>query len=190
LKNLFLENYLFFIISELCRLFPRTSKFFSRLAALGVGTSSVVSVSQNLFATPRLVKFREMEYCIPLEYAKEVIQEVRSIVEEKQYQVHFPIECRTVKEDSIWLSPSFKRPSFYMAFHMYKGMSYDSYFHDMEVIMSKYDGRPHWGKLHSKNQDELLHLYPHLADFLRIRRQFDPQDIFMNEYMTHLFEQA
>ena len=189
-KNLLLENYLFFAISELSRLFPRTSKYFSRLSARGVGTSNVVSVSQNLFATPRLVKFREMEYCIPLGYAKEAILEVRAMIEEKQYQVHFPIECRTVKEDDIWLSPSYERNSFYMAFHMYKGMPYESYFHDLELIMSKYKGRPHWGKLHSKRKEELLKLYPRLEDFLKLRLQYDPQGLFMNEYTTFLFEES
>lgn len=189
-KNMILENYLFYAISEICRFFPRSCKYFSRLSARGVATSTVVSASQNLFASPRIVKFAEMEYCIPLEYAKEAISEARQIIERKQHIVHFPIECRTVKEDDIWLSPSFKRTSFYMAFHMYKGMAYEPYFRDIEALMDKYKGRPHWGKLHNKNQKELIDLYPKLPDFLKLRLKHDPDAIFMNDYTKLLFDEC
>ena len=145
-KNLILENYLFYLLSEIARIFPKSSRKVSRLSAKGVSATSVSARSHELFAAPRLVKFREIEYCIPLPYFKAAIQEVRKQIEEKKYDVHFPIECRVVSSDEIWLSPSYQRESAYIAFHMYKGMPYDAYFRDMEKIMWKYAGRPHWGK--------------------------------------------
>ena len=187
-KNVVLENYLFFLVSELCRLFPKTSKFFSRLSAKGVGSSTISAYSHQLFATPRLVRFREMEYSIPLQHLRDALRDVRKTIETNNYAVHFPIECRTVKADDIWLSPSYKRDSAYLAFHMYKGMPYENYFRDMEKIMRKYNGRPHWGKMHCLSKHELQELYPKFNHFLEIRDSFDPNGRFLNRYMQELFE--
>lgn len=87
-------------------------------------------------------------------YLKLALDEVRSCIEEKNHEVHFPIECRVVNADDIWLSPSYERESAYIAFHMFKGMPYESYFRDMEAIMRKYEGRPHWAKMHNLNQKD------------------------------------
>lgn len=129
-----------------------------------------------------------MEYAIPLEYFRNVLSEIRATIERKRYAVHFPIECRTVKKDDIWLSLSYERDSAYIAFHMYKGMPYEAYFHDMEKIMRKYEGRPHWGKMHTLDFEELQKLYPKLNDFLTIRKQFDPTGIFINDYLANVFK--
>ncbi|MDQ0273263.1 D-arabinono-1,4-lactone oxidase [Cytobacillus purgationiresistens] len=191
LNSLVLENYLFYVISEVCRIFPKTSAFFSRLSAKAIGKETIRAESHELFATPRKVRFREMEYSIPLAYFLPALREIRQTIEEKKYHVHFPIECRTVKADDIWLSPSYKRDSAYIAFHMYKGMPYDTFFIDMENIMKKYDGRPHWGKMHKRTADELFHLYPRLYDFLVFRQKQDPDDLFLNPYLRQLlYEQS
>ncbi len=187
-KNLLLENYLFFIFSETCRILPKSSRFFSRLSARGVSTSTKRANSYQLFATPRLVRFREMEYCIPLENLKPAMEKIRECIVTKKHNVHFPIECRTVMADDIWISPSYQRDSAYIAFHMYKGMPYEEYFRDMEAIMKQFDGRPHWGKMHTRTNEELLTLYPKLSDFLEVREKLDPERIFMNHYLNDLFQ--
>lgn len=186
LKNLILENYLFFILSEVCRLFPKSSRTISRLSAKAIGTTNIAANSHELFATPRLVKFREIEYSIPLQHFKSAIQELRECIEVKKHKVHFPIECRTVKADDIWFSPSYQRDSAYIAFHMYKGMPYEDYFREMEAIIQKYEGRPHWGKMHSLGKKELSICYPKLPDFLAIRHELDPQEIFLNDYIKKM----
>ena len=187
-KNVLLENYLFYIISETCRHFPKTSRFFSRLSAKSVSSTIITAQSHQLFATPRMVRFREMEYGIPLEHFRSALKEIRECIGSQKFHVHFPIECRTVKGDDIWLSPSYDRDTAYIAFHMYKGMPYEKYFFEMERIMKKYNGRPHWGKMHNRNPQELHELYPKLAGFLSIRKELDPHGMFLNDYLTGLFE--
>lgn len=187
LSSLVLENYLYFALSEIARYFPTLSPSISKVSAWGVGTSRVAGKSHDLFATPRLVKFREMEYSIPLEYLKDALHDIRKTIEEKRYKVHFPMEFRMVKGDDIWLSPSYQRDSAYIAFHMYKGMPYEDYFRDMEAIMLKYDGRPHWGKMHTLGKKELDKAFPKLADFLAIREELDPEEIFLNNYLKKMW---
>lgn len=187
LSSLLLENYLYFTLSEISRHFPSLSQNISKLSAWGVGTARVIGKSHDLFATPRLVKFREMEYSIPLEHLKDALHDIRKTNEEKRYKVHFPMEFRMVKGDDIWLSPSYQRDSAYIAFHMYKGMPYEDYFRDMEAIMLKYEGRPHWGKMHTLGKKELKKAFPKLADFLIIRQELDPEEIFLNNYLKKMW---
>ncbi len=185
-KNLWLENYLFYFLSTISKWIPKTSSTISKISALGVGKASVVSESFNLFATPRLVRFREMEYCIPIEHFQKAIREVKEKIETERFQVHFPIECRVVKGDDIWLSPSYQRNSAYIAFHMYKGMDYEHYFASMEEIMLRYEGRPHWGKMHTRTKEDLSNIYPKFQEFCEIRKQLDPNNMFLNDYLQEL----
>ena len=52
--------------------------------------------------------------------------------------------------------------------------------------MDGYEGRPHWGKLHSKTKNELLDLYPHFDDFNKIRERLDPKGIFLNDHLAEM----
>src|SRR5699024_10812552 len=70
---------------------------------------------------------------------------------------------------------------------MYKGMKFSPYFRALEEIFKQNEGRPHWGKMHTLNQEELLKRYPKMKDFMIYRKQLDEHGIFMNEYMKSLF---
>jgi FAD/FMN-containing dehydrogenase len=129
-----------------------------------------------------------MEYNIPAEHFSTVISEIQQCIEQQQFAVHFPIECRFVHADDIWLSPTYQRASAYIAVHMYKGMPYQSYFRHIEEIFRRYQGRPHWGKMHTRRTQEMAELYPHWHDFRRVRASLDPQGVFLNDYLRQLFD--
>src|SRR5699024_10247177 len=146
-------------------------KAISKTCAIGVPTGTEIGPSHEIFVTPRLVKFREMEYCIAPEDMAAVLNDIRYVIEKNKIRVHFPIECRYVKADDIWLSPSYQRDSAYIAIHMYKGMPFQGYFSAIEEVFAHYNGRPHWGKMHSLQNDKLSDLYPKWDDFLRVRTE-------------------
>lgn len=80
---------------------------------------------------PRIFKLllpAVMEYSVPAEYMKQVLMEVEACVRKHRFAVHFPVECRYVKGDDLWLSPAYGRDSAFIAVHMYKGMTYEAYF--------------------------------------------------------------
>ncbi len=187
LNDMVLENGIFKLMSEVSRIIPSKSKSISKLVALFVGESKKNTWSHEVYATTRLVRFTEMEYNIPREHFEKCILEIKQKIEEMQYELHFPIECRFVKADDIWLSPAYQRESAYIAVHMYKGMPFEEYFKDMEDIFKKYDGRPHWGKLHKLNSQELKARYPKWDAFHSVRKQMDPQGLFMNDYLNSIF---
>jgi FAD/FMN-containing dehydrogenase len=66
-------------------------------------------------------------------------------------------------------------------------MAYQEYFRQLEEIFKRFQGRPHWGKMHTQTADGLEVLYPRWHDFKRIRASLDPQGLFLNDYLCQLF---
>lgn len=186
-KKMVIENGLFWVLSEMSRNIPATSRMISKVSALGIPGGEAYNRSYLQYVTPRLVRFNEMEYSIPQEAMADAIRDIERLLARKKIDVHFPLECRYVKRDSIWLSPSYERDSAYIAVHMYKGMEFSEYFDDVEEIFTAYKGRPHWGKMHTLQLEQLESLYPKLNDFLHIREKLDPQGLFLNEYVRNMF---
>ncbi len=183
-----LENGLYWLLSECCRLLPPLSRTISKLSAMGIAPINEVNYSHRLYAAPRMVRLQAMEYNIPAEHVQTVLSEIQACINQHRFQVHFPLGCRFVHADDIWLSPAYQRESAYIGVHMYRGMEYKSYFRHIEEIFQRYKGRPHWGKMHTQDAVRLATLYPHWHDFRRIRATLDPQGLFLNDYLRRLFD--
>lgn len=181
------ENGVLWLLSEIARRFPARSKRIAKLMAALVSGGEDVSASHETFATVRAVKFQEMEYNIPAEHVVDCLREIQSAFFQHQFQVHFPIECRFAAADDIPLSPAYGRDSAYIAVHVYKDMPREAFFERVERIFKKYDGRPHWGKLHARSSEELAALYPLWGDFHAVRDRLDPDGVFLNGYLSRLF---
>jgi FAD/FMN-containing dehydrogenase len=181
------ENGAIWLFSQICRAIPGASPGVSRLMGRLVPAIEGVGHSHEVFATRRLVRFNESEYSVPVERAGAVLREIKALVRRRKTRVHFPIECRFVKGDDIWLSPAFARDSAYVAVHMFAGMPYEEYFRATEDIFAQHEGRPHWGKLHWLGPSELRARYSHWDDFLRVRKELDPDGVFLNDYLERLF---
>ena len=65
--------------------------------------------------------------------------------------------------------------------------AYEEYFKGVEEIFRRYEGRPHWAKLHTRTRDEFASLYPKWEDFHEIRRRLDPHGTFLNPYLESIF---
>ena len=61
------------------------------------------------------------------------------------------------------------------------------FFAEVEAIFRSYHGRPHWGKIHTHSSDELRKLYTKWDRFQKVRREFDPEGVFLNPYLRKLF---
>ncbi|SDW30823.1 FAD-linked oxidoreductase [Marininema mesophilum] len=183
-----LENGLFWCLSEGARIQPRISEKVSRLSAWGIPSVKETGVSRHIFVTPRKVRFFEMEYSIPAEALPSVLEEMKSRILQERFAVHFPVECRFVCGEENWLSPAFGRDSAFVAVHMYKGMEWRPYFRAMEEIFLRYQGRPHWGKMHGLKAEQFAEMYPHWEDFQELRSRMDPQGVFLNPYLKTILD--
>lgn len=152
-----------------------------------VGRVEYNEPSFQTFASPRKVKFLEMEYAVPLEATIEALDEVRSWIDSTGSPTMFPIEVRAVAGDAVALSTAHGRPTGYIAVHTYKGTPHERYFHAVEDIMAAHDGRPHWGKLHFRWAENLATAYPRWGDFIAARARLDPAGVFENAYTRRCF---
>lgn len=161
---------------------PRLARLVERLS----GSRDFADFSPRVFTTHRAVRFREMEYAVPLEAVPDAFREVRALIERKGWRVSFPIEVRAAASDENWLSTAYRRESGYLAVHRYFREDHREYFAGVEAIMRGYGGRPHWGKLHTQTAETLREVYPRFDDFLRVRDELDPERRFTNAYLDRV----
>lgn len=181
------DNALLEFAADTARKFPWSNPWIQRLVGMFISDSTRVGESFNIYASPRTVGFNEMEYTVPAERGLECLQEVVETIRRAGINVFFPIEFRYTAADDTWLSPFAGRAGASISVHQYYKQDYQPLFKRVEPIFWKYQGRPHWGKLHTLTAKNLRVLYPRFDDFLRIRRQLDPQGRFLNPHAQALF---
>ena len=152
--------------------------------------SEYVDKSYEVFVSPRLVRFYEMEYAIPREAAREAFNQVRRYIERSGLVITFPVEMRFAAGDDIPLSMAYGRDTCYIAVHVYQGTHYQQYFEAVEQIMNGYGGRPHWGKLHFQTAETLAARYPEWDRFQAVRARLDPAGRFSNPYLNRVLGPA
>lgn len=185
-KDLLLENAAFGLLSEAVRRRPALAAGASRLCARLAAEDRSVGASHRVYATPRHVRFQELEYALPLEAGAAALRELSALVVRERLPVHFPVEFRIVRGDDAWLSPMHGRDSAVLSVHQYRDMPREAYFREAEALLRAHGGRPHWGKQHSLDAGALAPLYPRWEDFGRLRRQLDPQGTFLSPYLRRV----
>ncbi len=180
------ENLAFGTVCRVGRRWPSLAPRIAKLVSSSVSERDLIDDSFRVFASPRLVRFVEMEYGIPLECLPEAVQRVREVTKHLSFPSLFPIEVRVSAADDIALSTGFGRSNGWVAVHQYVGAPYESYFQQVADIMDSYGGRPHWGKMHYLNAAQLCERYPRWGEFQELRAALDPDGTFRNEYLDRV----
>jgi FAD-linked oxidoreductase len=183
LDNRFLENTLFGTLCGVGRSFPGAIPRLNAISASALSASTHTDTSYKIFTSVRDVRFLEMEYAIPREHLGQALRETRDLVERRNWKITFPIEVRVTPAGDAWLSTAYGRDSAYIACHIYRPTPNPAYFEDVEEIMTRFGGRPHWGKMHTRDAAYLATVYPRFADFQALRDRLDPQRVFANDYL-------
>jgi FAD-linked oxidoreductase len=181
-----LSNTAFGVINRVGNAAPSLVPRLARLSARALSSRSFSDTSHRVFVSPRRVVFREMEYAVPREVGMQALTEVRALIEKKGWRISFPVEIRHAPPDGIWLSTAHDRASVYLAFHVNARTDHREYFTGVEQILEAYDGRPHWGKLHTRTAEDLAPTYPRHADFVALRDKLDPDRLFTNGYLDRV----
>lgn len=182
LEDVLLTNHAFGLLCRAGRRVPSQIPRLNRLVTRLAGTTVRTDASHRVFASPRLVRFTEMEYALPRAAAADAIRAIRAAIAEHGFAVNFPIEVRFVAPDDAFLSPATGRDTVYVAVHMFRGMAWEPYFRTVEAIADEHGGRPHWGKRHFQTAETLAPRYPEWERFQAVRRRVDPQGVFENDY--------
>jgi FAD-linked oxidoreductase len=177
------------VLEGACRVglrFPKAIPAIAKAASRALSARTYTDVSYKVFTSPRRVRFVEMEYAVPREAATEALRELKALVERSDWQISFPVEVRVAPADDLWLSTANGRDTAYIAVHLYRGTPDQGYFTEVEKIMTAHQGRPHWGKLHTRDAEYLAAAYPHFAEFTALRDKVDPERRFGNDYLRRV----
>ncbi|MGN6379655.1 MAG: D-arabinono-1,4-lactone oxidase [Gaiellales bacterium] len=131
--------------------------------------------------------FHELEYFVAYERGGEAVAAMRELMLRRLPDSVFPLEVRTVAADGSWLSHSYRRPSVVISVSGMPGTDYEPYLREVDALLGEFDARVHWGKLHYLTPDQLHRRYPRAADFIAVRRELDPDGVFLNEHLRELF---
>ncbi|HEY8948889.1 MAG TPA: D-arabinono-1,4-lactone oxidase [Rhizomicrobium sp.] len=165
-------------------LLKRTHNLFSQL----MPGAPKVRWSNEILPSPRTVRFNEMEYAVPYAKGPDAIREVVAKIRKDRINTGFPIEYRSIAADDVWISPFQGRESATIAVHQYRTVDTKPYFDACEAIFKQYEGRPHWGKRHSRTSHDLAPVYPEFGRFQALRKRLDPKGKFLNAHLRTIFE--
>src|SRR3546814_6889933 len=127
----------------------------ARIAGRTFGNRSYVDHSARVFTQSRTVRFREMEYAVPVDQLVPAFRDIQHLIAERGWRISFPLEVRVAAGDDRWLSTAYGRDSAYLAVHRYWREDPSEYFGAVEALMGARGGRPHWGKEHGLDAEAL-----------------------------------
>jgi len=181
-----LRNFGFNLINKFWLQFPNSVNRSVKSLIKENARSERIDASYKVFCSKRRVKFLEMEYSVPREYLFDAFREVQSVIERLSFPVTFPVEIRTLSADDIPLSMASERETGFIAVHLYNRAESKNFFHDVEKVMRRFHGRPHWGKIHNLDSMTLANLYPRWNEFTEARQALDPDGHFTNPYLERV----
>jgi FAD-linked oxidoreductase len=184
-----LSNSVFGALTGVANRAPAIIPRLNQVSARALSARSYSDVAHRVFTSPRRVVFREMEYAVPRMSGLETLRQVRRAVDSSEWRISFPVEIRVAPADDVALSTAYQRDSFYLAFHTHHRSdwrTHTAYLAAMETILRDHDGRPHWGKLHTRTAADLPPTYPRFEEFLALRDRLDPDRLFANPYLRRV----
>ncbi|MEV5550796.1 D-arabinono-1,4-lactone oxidase [Streptomyces sp. NPDC052309] len=182
----FLSNGVFQVANWVGRAVPATVPAIARISSKALSARTYTDIPYKVFTSPRRVRFVEMEYAVPREAVVETLRELKAMVDRSPLRISFPVEVRTAPADDITLSTASGRDSAYIAVHMFQGTPYRAYFTAAERIFTAHEGRPHWGKVHTRDTEYLSRVYPRFTEFTALRDRLDPDRLFQNDYLRRV----
>ncbi|WP_349427945.1 D-arabinono-1,4-lactone oxidase [Microbacterium sp. LWS13-1.2] len=168
------------------RAIPALVPTINRVSAKVWGDREFTDASARVFATSRSVRFREMEYALPVANVRPAFEALRALVDERGWRIGFPVEVRFAAADDRWMSTAHGRASGYIAVHRYWREDPTEYFEAVEEIMLGFEGRPHWGKMHTLGAETFRERYPRFDDFVALRDRLDPERLLRNPYLDRV----
>lgn len=147
-----------------------------------------VAYSSEVFAIHYVPNFHELEYAVPAQFGKQALREIRELILTRHPDCIYPVEYRFTAGDPAWISPFHNQDSVTISCSGGpNGVDYWPFLKDVDDILRQYGARPHWGKLHFANRDDVDRWFPRAEAFRELRRSVDPEGRFLNDHLRTLF---
>ena len=146
-----------------------------------------VDRSYRIYPSDFEANFHELEYFVPLARGREAVEAMRELMLAGQPEAVFPLEVRTTAADDAYLSSNYGRRSTVISVSGRPGDDYWPYLRSVDRLLGGFGARVHWGKLHFLTPEQLAGRYPESERFIAIRRELDPEGVFLNDHLRPLF---
>ena len=155
----------------------------------------------NQAHTDSIIKVDFTEIWIPLGQCKTVMDKLLKLFENQKAAGNFAIEIYGAKESPFWLSMSYNQKmvridAYWWVYNKGDKREFFSYFWD--ALLDIPGTRLHWGKYlplpgqkcgNTKfNLSYLKSVYPKLDNWLKLRDEMDPDQVFVTEYWRSILE--
>lgn len=146
-----------------------------------------IEKSYKVFNVPEPPLHRETEWAFDISVAKKVLSEYKQMINESAHRINFLQEIRFTKADDYMLSPCNGRDTMWLGVYNADNFGWKELMNDFETLAKKFNGRPHWGKEFTADKNYLQSVYPKLNEFNTLRKQFDPEGKFENDFISKIF---
>jgi L-gulono-1,4-lactone dehydrogenase len=174
------------VLTRAGRSAPRFVPALNRLTTRVLPRRTYCDVPHRVLTSSRRVRFVETEWAVPRGTVVPAVRELAAVLQRTGLLVGLPIQIRIAPADDVWLSPAYGRSTAYIAAHVPLRVAYEDYFGCVEELMVAYDGRPHWGKIHTRIADDFAASYPRFQDVVAMRDSLDPDRRFANDYLRRV----
>jgi nucleoside-diphosphate-sugar epimerase len=127
----------------------------------------------------------DMEIAIPYSQACAALTCLRDHFHKTQKYPSIHIHLRCSAAEDFWLSPAYKQPICWMEFWEYPRTG--EFFKEIVEVLQHFNFRCHWGKHIPVEQGYLKKQYEKWDDFVRLRREWDPNGMFSNPCLDKYF---
>lgn len=134
------------------------------------------------FTTP----FAEFEYFVDAADGLAATECIQDLIRTKHPDQKWPVEVRWVKGDDGYISQFYGRDTTVVTLTADSGSDYWPFFRDADALLQRFAPRAHWGKINFMTRKRMEDLFPELDTFLQVRREFDPNGVFLNDHTRAL----
>ena len=171
---------------------PNATPLFSKLANWGSNhEGSTVQLASDAFHFQKAYpKCWDMEYAFPIEHTARVWRTMHDLVMKYAgaglYPINLALHGRFSAAGRGWLAPDSERATCYVEVTTAEPTpNWREFYMELEKRWLEIPGaRPHWCKLYFQPR-VTAGLYPHIGDFLKVREEWDPERVFLNEFLEH-----
>ena len=146
-----------------------------------------VGPAHTILPSSRELEFNEIEFSVPYEAGWTCFLAVRKLMQDKYPEVKWPLEYRTLAADDALLSTANQRETVTISAHESNRRDHVEFFLEVENLFRSFDGRPHWGKVHTHQFNDLSGRLPGFDRFCEVRQKLDPEGRFLNSFLSEIF---
>jgi xylitol oxidase len=133
--------------------------------------------------TPSSGEELQAEYFVPIEKAWEAVSAVALLREEIRPYILIT-EIRSIAADQLWMSPCYQQQSIAIHFTLKQDVDgVSKLLPRIEQALAPFGAKPHWGKLFTIDPKTLQSRYPRIEDFRALRKEMDPEEKLINEFI-------